>query len=92
MTRIAALLLISIIAGCSKYDGKETWTATHDMPAFAQPDDVTKNPIFTIKAGDKCTPLDEVMAKVYLYTKVICSGGEGWVADHHFEKEKVLDQ
>ncbi len=90
--RIALLLFISIIASCSKYQSDEIWTATHDMPAFVQPDDVTRNPIFTIKAGDKCTPLDEVMAKVYLYTKVRCSGGEGWVADHHFEKEKASDQ
>ncbi|SCK17916.1 hypothetical protein [Vogesella sp. LIG4] len=84
MKKLAALAVLPLIA-CSKFHG-ETWTATKDMPAFEQANDDLRNPVFTIKQGEACTPLDESVQKVYAYTKVRCSNKEGWVVDDAFQK------
>jgi hypothetical protein len=77
--------LIAILCGCSKYNG-EKWIVLQDMPAFAEPNDDRTKPIFVLRKGESCTPLEDSVAKVYAYTKVRCATGTGWVLDDYFQK------
>ncbi len=74
------------VSACSGHP-KEIWIAQRDMPVFKEPNDDLRNPVFELKSGEKCIPLDSSVAKVYAYTQIRCGSREGWVADDYFLKQ-----
>jgi hypothetical protein len=87
------ILFVLTLAACSSKYHSEKWIATQDMPAFAKPNDDINHPIFTIKKGDICTPLEDMeLQKIYAYTKVKCTSGTGWVVDDYFRKPPKVAQ
>ena len=83
MTNIRPSIAIAagvLISGCSA-DPSDIWVATKATPVYASDSDVETATHFTVAAGDTCTPLRDVVMKVYLHTEIECEKGRGWVTD-----------
>jgi hypothetical protein len=76
---LALAVLGAICASCSQRD--ETWVAERKTNVHASDSDTEEHILFTLAAGDRCTPVAESMQKVYLHTKIKCASGTGWVID-----------
>ncbi|WP_206996092.1 hypothetical protein [Trinickia mobilis] len=85
MKRLSLIVFLIAIGGCSKYNN-EKWVALQDMQAFAEPNDDRAKPIFLVKQGETCAPLEDSVARIYAYTKMRCASGTGWVLDDFFQK------
>lgn len=70
----------SLMSACSNKT-HQVWVATRSTPVYASQSDTEEKILFTLAAGDACTPLREVVMKVYLHTEMQCKNGRGWVID-----------
>jgi hypothetical protein len=69
-----------LMVACST-KSHEVWIAAKDTRVYASESDTEERTLFTLAAGDSCTPLRHVVKKVYLHTEVQCKSGRGWVVD-----------
>lgn len=75
-----AFAAAGFLSACSsKMD--QVWTATKSTPVYASESDTEQKVLFTLNAGDTCTPVREVVMKEYLHTEISCGKGRGWVID-----------
>lgn len=77
-TIIVAIALL--ISACSTRSS-EVWVATEETPVYASENEPETTTLFTLAAGDVCTPLRDVVIKVYQHTEIECKNGRGWVID-----------
>ena len=59
----------------------EVWVATQETKVYASESEPETRTLFALAAGDSCTPLRDVVVKVYLHTELECEKGRGWVID-----------
>lgn len=78
LTTIIAIFLL--IAACSTRP-REVWVAKEETPVYASENEPETRTLFALAAGDTCTPLRDVVIKVYQHTEIECSKGRGWVID-----------
>jgi hypothetical protein len=69
-----------VIAACSAKP-TEIWVAARETEVYASNSDTETRTLFTLAAGDTCTPLRDVIMKVYQHTEIECGNGRGWVID-----------
>ena len=77
-TIIVAIALL--ISACSTRSS-EVWVATEETAVYASENEPETTTLFTLAAGDVCTPLRDVVIKVYQHTEIECKSGRGWVID-----------
>jgi hypothetical protein len=50
-------------------------------PVYASESDTERKILFSLRPGDTCSPLRDVVMKAYLHTEIECKSGRGWVVD-----------
>ncbi|TKC79908.1 hypothetical protein FAZ69_30340 [Trinickia terrae] len=79
-----------LMAACSN-KAHEVWVATKSTPVYASESDTEEKVLFTLVAGDACSPLRSVVMKAYLHTEIQCKKGRGWVVDKQNFDIKPVD-
>ena len=77
VTAIATAIGV-LISACST-NAHDVWVARKYTPVYASESDTEERVLFTLAAGDMCTPLRNVVMKAYLHTEIQCKRGRGWV-------------
>jgi hypothetical protein len=67
---------MAMLSGCKKPDGK--WEALQDVPVFKEADE-TDELKFILRKGDICALGEERIVKAFMYRKIECSQGTGWI-------------
>jgi hypothetical protein len=82
---LTAMILMGML-GCCRKSEPTAWVATKNIVVYKDYVGDAQIVAFNLEVGDICVPGREEIAKVFLYTEVLCPDkGYGWVADHEFK-------
>ena len=70
------ILFMALLPGCKKPD--EQWEALEDVPVFKEANEADEVK-FILNKKATCALGEERVAKAFMYRKVECSQGTGWI-------------